>query len=79
MSERSDPALGAIAVTPSDTVDIPKGSRALYIGIAGDVEVHPKGSTTAVIFVAAPVGILPVSVDRVLDANTTADSIVALF
>ena len=79
MSPKSDPSAGFIPVTPSDTVDIRKGSRALYIGESGNLVVRARDSDTNVTFVAVPVGVLPISVDRVLSASTTAASIVALY
>lgn len=77
-SSDTSPASGAIAVTPSDTVNMAT-CRALYIGVAGDVSVIPANSTVAVVFTAAPVGILPVQVRRVNAAGTTATNIVALY
>jgi len=78
MTERSDPARGAIAVTPSDTTLLEQ-CRALYIGASGDVAVECTEDGTAVTFVAAPVGVLPVSVVRVLSTGTAATDIVALY
>lgn len=77
-SAMSDPAVGAFAVTKSDST-ILAGVRALYVGGAGDVAVMPVGSTTAVTFSAVPAGsILPVRVSKVMSTNTTATLIVAL-
>lgn len=79
MSERSDPAVGAQAVTKSDTTILNKGCRALYIGVSGDVAVETTVDGTAVTFKASPVGVLPVAVVRVLSTGTTATDIVALY
>jgi hypothetical protein len=50
----------------------------LYVGGAGNLEVIMKGGTT-VIFAGVLAGtVLPIGVSRVLAANTTATSIVAL-
>lgn len=76
-STLSDPAFGALAVTPSDSTVL-AGVRALYIGVTGDVAVIARGTATAVTFKAAPVGILPVQVTKVMATNTTATNIVAL-
>ncbi len=76
-ARKAHPATGATAVTKSDSTVL-IGVRALYIGVTGDVAVYMRGSTTSVTFVAVPVGILPLEVDRVLSTNTTASSIVAL-
>lgn len=78
MPGMTDPAYSAKAVTPSDTTVL-SGVRALYIGVAGDVAVMPKGSSTAVTFKAVPVGVLPVQCSKVMLTNTAATDIVALF
>ena len=73
------PAFSGVAVTPSDTVNLADttDARALYIGVSGDVSCEMDSGT--VIFKSVPVGILPVSVSRVNDTNTTATDIVALY
>ncbi len=76
-STLSDPAFGAVAVTPSDATVL-AGVRALYIGVSGNVAVIPRGSATAVTFLSVPIGILPVQVTKVMSTNTTATNIVAL-
>lgn len=73
----SDPAYGAVAVTPNDTTRI-NGVRGLYIGVTGDVTVKLDNNATAILFKAVPVGILPVSAVIVMATGTTATSIVAL-
>ena len=77
MSYESAPATGAVAVTPSDTVNLLNEARSLYIGVTGDVTAVVRGAT--VLFKAVPVGILPVRVTRVNNTNTTATNIVALY
>lgn len=77
---RDWPATQLRAVTPSNTVNLPSGAcRALHIGTAGDLTVIAKDDTAAVLIPDVPVGILPVSVLRVLDTGTTAEGIVALY
>lgn len=65
----------ATPVVPSDTTIV--GFMSLYIGVAGDVVVVPSGQTDTVTFKACPVGILPVSVSKVL-AATAATNILGL-
>lgn len=80
MSNSSDPAVSFIAVTPHDTTNITNGeTRALYVGVGGDVAcINAAG--TAVTFVGVPTGtILPVRTTRVNATSTDADSIVALY
>lgn len=69
-------ALNAVAVTPSDITIL--AFAALYIGVTGDVEILPFNSITPVVFKAVPVGMLPVSGQKVMATNTTATNIVAL-
>ncbi|MDA1298238.1 MAG: hypothetical protein O3B04_09635 [Chloroflexi bacterium] len=60
-----------------------KACRALYIGATGDLSVKMVGSggdfKDTVTFIAVPVGVLPIQVERVFDTDTTASSIIALF
>lgn len=69
----------AAAVTPSDTVNIPR-TTGLYVGGAGNLKVDMAGDgKTTVTFSAVPVGtILPISVQRVYATGTTATLILAL-
>lgn len=68
----------AVAVVPDDDTDLTKVTRGLYVGVSGDVECNIGGVT--VIFTAMAAGIIhPVSVTRVLDSNTTATNIVAIY
>lgn len=76
-SNSTAPAHGAVAVTKSDATVIPV-TRALYIGVAGDVVVSMADGQTPITFKAVPVGVLPIQVTKVLDA-TTATDILALY
>ena len=71
------PAANAVAVTPSDSVDLAYVTRALYVGGAGDVSVQ-MGATVSFIGVQAG-SVLPIRVSRVNAAGTTATGIVALW
>jgi hypothetical protein len=76
----TNPARGAIAVTPSDVTLLVSDVKALYVGGAGDIAVNMRGSTTTVTFSGCSAGqLLPVQVDRVLATGTTATNIVALY
>lgn len=87
ISSDDSPAVDAVAVTPSDTVDLPNAGagygpcRALYIGVSGDVTVQTQngGGVASVTFKSVPIGILPVRCSRVMATNTTATNIVALY
>jgi hypothetical protein len=73
----SQPAVGAVAVTPNDSTEIPN-LRALYIGGSGNLKVTCLDGSV-VTFSSLPVGILPLSVRVVWSNGTTATNIVGLF
>lgn len=77
MSNVSDPAKFGAVVTPSDSTVLTP-TRALYIGVTGDVSVLMMNGET-ILFKSVAVGILPVQVTKVFATNTTAASIVALW
>jgi hypothetical protein len=75
-----EPFANAAAVTPDDNNDLPNGAtRALYVGVAGDITVNMLGSGAPVLFKAAPVGILNVRVTRVKATGTAATNLLALW
>jgi len=78
-AEDSAPALGAEAVTPSDTVNLSRLSRGIYVGVTGNVAAV-MADGTVVTFVAAPAGqILPIQAIRINATNTTASSMISLY
>ena len=80
MSSYTDPSRFAVAVTPSDTVDINGGqlTRGVYVGGNGNISAVIGG--TAVVFVGALAGsILPIRCSRINSTNTTSANLVALF
>lgn len=77
MAYTSAPAKYAVGVTPD--VYLPATSRALYIGVSGNLSVKMSGDGSDVIFPNVPVGILPVEVTRVNSAGTTASGIVSMW
>lgn len=74
-----EPAWNAEAVVPHATNELTSVTRALYIGVSGDVVVHMKGQSASVTFTAVPVGVLPIRAERVIAVGTTATNIVALW
>jgi hypothetical protein len=80
MSDSSAPSEFFVAVTPSNTVDLPYGEcRALYVGTGGPVTVVGSNGV-AVLFNNAPSGsVIPVQAKRVNVTGTTATDIVALY
>lgn len=75
----SDPAVNALAVTPSDSTDLTAAPcRALYVGTGGNISAVVGGNT--VTFTGVPSGsILPVRISRVRATSTTASNIIALY
>jgi hypothetical protein len=77
MSNVSDPARYGAAVTPSNSVDLPAPTRALFVGVAGNISVEMRNGT--VVFANVPVGIIPIQCTRVNSTGTTATTMVALW
>lgn len=75
----------AVAVTPSDTTDIPNPANGpntgcvLYIGNGGNVRVLTAGGDDVVFVGVASGTFLPVNVLRVFSTNTGASQIIALW
>jgi hypothetical protein len=79
VQELSIPAARAVAVTPNDSADLASYTRALYIGVSGNLVVDMVDQGSPITFTAVPVGILPIRVKRVRSTSTTATNIVALW
>lgn len=70
-------ARGAVLLTPSDSVDLVKTCRALWVGNAGNVKLTALDGSTVVF--SNVYGVLPIAVVRVYATLTTATNIVALY
>jgi hypothetical protein len=68
------------ALTPSDTVDLPRGlTQALWVGSGGDVAAVSADNRVTV-FAAVPAGSwLPIAVRRVNASGSSASGLVALY
>jgi hypothetical protein len=74
----TSPAQSATAILPSDSTDLPRATRALYVGQAGDLKVRMV-SGEVILFAGVLAGALyPLRVDRVLATGTTASGLVGL-
>jgi len=73
------PATDGFAVTPNDSADLTRPTRALWVGGAGDVVVDMVDGTTLTIGGVQAGTLLPFAVKRVRATNTTATLIVGLF
>ena len=72
------PCRRAAAVAPADGTDLGNVTRALYIGVTGDVVIITQGGDT-VTLKAVPVGLLSIAAARVKATGTTATNIIALW
>jgi hypothetical protein len=69
-----------VAVTPSDSVDLPNGQpRGLYVGATGNVVVRDAGGTNTTLVGLAAGLIHPIAPVRILSTGTTATGIVAVY
>lgn len=74
------PARNAEVVTPNDTTTLAAVSRALYVGVGGDVSVLMAGTGTSIVFKNVPTGsVLPIRIQRVNSTSTTATNMVSLY
>jgi hypothetical protein len=77
---KNSSAVGAAAVTPSDTTDLTTApTKGLYIGGSGNVKVDMSDGTT-VTFTDLAAGVIhPISCKRVYATDTTATLILAVY
>ena len=73
------PAENAVAITPSDVADLPKTSRAIYVGGAGNLAVVTKRGDTVTFQNLGAGSVLSVRVARVLSTGTTATNLINLY
>lgn len=74
-----DPAIGAVAVTPSDSVDLELVSRGLWVGTGGNLALEMQDGSSVTITNVADGTLLPFRVLRVNATGTTASGIIALY
>jgi hypothetical protein len=80
-ADQAAPAREWLAVTPSDTVNLPAGCRGLFVGGAGNLNLlGADRSNTSLVFTNVAAGtVLPCGPVRVNSTNTTATLIIALY
>lgn len=69
---------GAVAVSPSDTVNLANPS-VIYVGDAGDVKVTTAQGDVVTFYGVPAGGVIPVQVLRVWNTGTTATFMVAVY
>lgn len=77
-ANQAAPARMWVAVTPSDTVNLPAGCRGIYVGGTGNINAVGADGV-AVVFAVTAGDIVPIGPVRVNATSTTATSIVALY
>ena len=75
----TSPVENSLAVTPNDGTDLSTTTRALWVGVAGDINIDTKGGGTVTLKNVAAGSLLPFRVSRVWATGTTATDIVALW
>lgn len=73
------PARNAVAVTPSDSVDLTYTARYLFVGGAGNLSVIMDSGTTVAFNGVTAGSVLPIRAARVRATGTTATNIVAMW
>lgn len=74
----TSPARSAVIVTPNDAGTLTQISRAVYVGVSGDLAVT-MADGSQVTFEAVPAGsLLPIRVQTVRATGTTAGALLAL-
>jgi hypothetical protein len=77
MSFTGDPAKYGAPITPSNDTNLEAPTRAVYVGISGNVVAIMNGE--AITFNNVPVGLLPIQCTRINLTGTSAQQLVALW
>lgn len=72
------PAAFAVDITPNDSADLDALTRALYVGVSGDIKLTTAGGDIITLIGVLGGSILPLRCKRVFATGTTATSIVGL-
>jgi hypothetical protein len=73
--DQDDDMKNGFAITPSDTVELPKVTSRIWVGVTGNIKVDLVGGDT-VTLTAVPVGMLAVKAVRLYATGTTATTMV---
>jgi hypothetical protein len=66
-------------ITPSDTEDLPREARGIYVGVGGDLKITTQYKNTVTFRNLVRGQILPVQVWKIWQTGTTAGSLIALY
>lgn len=72
------PATNAFAVVPDDAVDLAETTRAVYVGVGGNVAVLMRDGNAVTFRNVYDGALLPIRVARILATGTTASDILGL-
>jgi hypothetical protein len=72
-------AANAAAVSPSDSAALAQVTRAIYVGVSGDIKVDMAGAGAGILLKAVPVGMLFIQVAKIYATGTNATNLVALY
>lgn len=73
------PSSACFPIVPSDALELPEVTKAVYVGTGGQITLIPVDNQTAITFANVPSGgILDVRVSKVLATGTDASDIVGL-
>lgn len=76
----TDPSIELASISTSDTVDLVKACRAIYVGGGGNINILAAGDSAPVLLSNVSAGtILPIRAKRVYATSTTATLLVALY
>jgi hypothetical protein len=67
-----------LALTPSDSTDLPVSIKGIYVGTTGNIAMIAAEDTAEVILPNVPAGYYPIAPKRIFSTNTTASNIVGL-
>ena len=74
-----DPAEGAFAITPSDTENFDEDTRAIFVGVSGNLKVTMANGDTVTFTGVLGGMVYPLRVRKVWDDGTSAESLVGLY
>ena len=75
----TSPVTDAEAVTPNDTSDLAHVTRALYVGVGGELSVQMLSGDLITLSNVQPGVVYPIRVRRIMATGTTAAALVGMY